>query len=91
MEIIFEIIAQLFFEAGFEASESSRVLLWVRVLLLAILAIFFIGIGGGILLLAVAIGDQNIWGRVFVGAIGAGMIIFVLVRISRFIKSNRRK
>ncbi len=87
MEIVFELLMELLFEGAFEASETSKLPTWLRILLILLICGFFVFIGSVMLMGALSAAsdlDQRL--RLLIGGIGVLMLAFVGWRIWRFIK-----
>lgn len=92
LEALFEMLAQLIFEGAFEASTYKRVPLWLRWILIIIVAGFIIFVGG-VLLVGVIFSGQNTTTvvKITIGIVGLLIIGGGISLIIRFLRSLKNK
>lgn len=90
MEIMIEIILELFVEGGLEATQSSRVPRPIRYILAVILALFFIAVIGILFVAGIASLKFSILIGIFVLALGVFMLVRTILMFRKIYLKNFR-
>ncbi|MBE6940573.1 MAG: hypothetical protein E7457_07140 [Ruminococcaceae bacterium] len=83
MEFIIELILEIVFDLGVEASMSRRVPRWVRYILIVLLSLAVLALIGLILFVAAAVMKETLWGGLLL------MVIAVVLLVSAVIKFRK--
>ena len=83
MEFVIELLLDLIFDFGIEASKSSKVPKPIRILLVAVISILFTGVIGLIFLMGISILKDSIIGGIFIILLGVVLLVFAVVKFRK--------
>lgn len=83
MEYLFEFILELAFESSVEASKNPRVPKWIRLLLITIIVLLFLGVIGIVFFTGILMLKENLVAGVFLNVIGLLMLIMGIIKFRK--------
>ena len=84
LEILFEIIGELFLEGGLEIAANKKISKWIRYPLALLLILFFTALIGGLIVIGISILDSNIAVGLFLIILGSILMVMGLIQLRRY-------
>ena len=81
MDIVFELIFELFFEGSLEITKNKKISKWIRYPLMGIICLFFLLFLGLIFFLGISLYKENKIGSFLIISIGVFMMIGSVVKL----------
>ena len=83
MDFIIELVLELFFELGVDASKSRKTPKFIRYILVTIISLFFISVIGLILFMGLTIMKENMLGGFLIFLFGIFMLITSIIKFRK--------
>ena len=83
MEYVIEFILELLFEFGIEASKSSKVPKFVRILLFIIILLVFIGVIASICLAEILLFNYSVLGGTIIILLGIILLVSTIIKVKK--------
>lgn len=82
MDDLIEIILELIFEGSIGVLQNKKVPKWIR----SIIALFFVSILIGIIVLGVMILKKSVFGGIIIIGVGVFLLIGIIIKIRKYMK-----
>ena len=82
MDDLIEIILELIFEGSIGGLQNKKVSKWIR----SIIALFFVSILIGIIVLGVMILKKSVFGGIIIIGVGVFLLIGIIIKIRKYMK-----
>ena len=90
MEFIIELILELLFEFGVDATQNKKVPKFIRILLITIILLVFISIISLIIIMGILIIKKELFGGIIIILIGLIMLVLYIVKFSKMYLLKKR-
>lgn len=90
MEILFEIIVELIVDGCIEVGKSRKVPPIIRYPLIALIAIFFLAVTGGLIVLGINVAKNNLIAGILLSIVGAGLLIGSVIMFRKSFFEKKR-